>query len=104
MAEKTRKRKRPGPVISISRHAEDTSAPSEPCNRDISLSRQGRRLAQQSTLIPAGPSVPQLAISSPEPNPWSPDFFDEVHEDPPVPILEDEEDLVVRIACFKYHT
>jgi hypothetical protein len=98
MAERNRKRKRLGPVVDISRGAEDTSAPSEPRNRDITLTRQGRRLAQQSTLIPAAAADPQLAGDTSEPTPWSPEFFDEVHEDPPIPVIEDEEDSVVRIS------
>jgi hypothetical protein len=97
MPEGNRKRRRLGPVIDIARgdELEDSSSHSEPHNRDITLSRQGRRLAHHSTLIAAGPSDQQL-VGTPEPTPWSPDFFDEVHEDP-VPVIEDKEDSAVCI-------
>jgi len=94
MSDSRRKRKRPGPVISISRGDDgDESDASQPLNRNITLARQGRRLTQLSAPISAGTSEDLQE----EPSPWSAQFYDEVYEDPPLPIIEEDVPPNVRI-------
>jgi hypothetical protein len=76
----SRKRKRERPVITIDR-GEGPST--EIRNRNITITRQGGRLTKASTPVSA-PSDQEKIIPD-EPSPWCAEFYDEVHEDPPLP-------------------
>lgn len=93
MADSSRKRKHPDVVISVSREGDtDTDTTEELRNRNITLSRQGRRLTQLSTPISAGTSA--QVQKDKDPPPWDSEFYDDVnvetHDDPPLPIIDED--------------
>jgi hypothetical protein len=84
-----RKRKRVGPVVAIDRSGTSSNEPIEVQNRNIVITRQGRRLAQASAPISA---PDQGSAATNEPSPWTAEFYDEPqaeeHPDPPLPEID----------------
>jgi hypothetical protein len=84
-----RKRKRPATVVTVSRSNDIPETDNEILNRDLTVTRQGRHLTQISTAIAAGASERCEDIAE-EPSPWTANFYDEIHDDPPLPTIEDD--------------